>query len=71
MFDGQSVGRTKQARNVANNTGSRGLIWAAVGSCPCDNDEKVEQRTERSYTDDNRRDGGVDLPQASGEDTSQ
>jgi len=71
MSDEQSVGRTEQARDTANNVGTRGLIWAAVRSCPCNDDEEVGESTERSHTKHNQPNGGVDPPQVLGEGASQ
>jgi len=48
--------------DVAEDTGTRGLIRAARKSCPCDNEENVEDDPERSDTDDDARDGHVNPP---------
>ena len=44
-----------------------GLVWAARRGCPRDDEEKVEDHPERSDTDDNARDGHVDIPKVAGQ----
>jgi hypothetical protein len=50
------------AVDVADDTSARGLIWAALRSCPCDNDESVEDGPERSDTNDDTCYSYVNLP---------
>ena len=57
--------------NIAEDTRPRGLIWAARRGCPSDNEENVEDHPERSDTDDNARDGHVDIPKVAGQRTTE
>ena len=56
---------------VAKGMRSGCLIRAALGSCPCNDDEKVEDDTKRSDSKDNGCDGSINLPQITRERTSE
>ena len=58
---------TELAEDVTANLGGRGLIRETLGSCPRDDDEKVEDATEHGYTEDNGCYGEIDLPKITGE----
>jgi hypothetical protein len=57
--------------DVAENTGSGGLIRAALGSCSCDDNENIEDDTERGDAEDNRSDGNINLPKIASECTTE
>ena len=49
----------------------QGLIWTAVRNRSSNEDEDVEEETERSDGEDNQRDGKADLPKVSSESASE
>jgi len=53
--------------NMTQDAGTGGLVWATLRNCPCDDDGKVEDETERSDGEDDRRDGNAYLPKIAGE----
>ena len=52
---------------VTQNMGGRGLIWAAFGSRPRNNDGEIEENAERGDTKDNRCDSEIDPQKVIGE----
>ena len=57
--------------DMAEDLGTRSLIWAALGDRACDDDEDIEEETERGHSEDNGCDGDIDLPKIAGEGTSE
>jgi hypothetical protein len=53
--------------DMTEDAGTWGLIWAAHGSCACDDDENVEDDAERCHTEDDGCDGDIDLQKIAGE----
>ena len=49
---------------------TRGLIGATRGGCPCNDNEEVEEDSKGGESDDDRCDGGVNLPKVPGEGTA-
>jgi hypothetical protein len=52
--------------DVAKGVGSGSLIRAALESCPCDDDENIKDSTKRGDSEDDSRNGDVDLPEIVG-----
>ena len=51
------------AVDMAQDAGTGCLVWAIFGSCPCDDEGKVEDDTKRSNSNDYRRNGNANLPE--------
>ena len=58
-------------RQVAEDARRRRLIRTAVGECPSDDNEEVEEDSEQSDTKDHGRNDNIDLPKIEGECTTQ
>ena len=56
-----------EVKDAAKDLGTGGLVGTAFKSCPRDDDENIEDSTERGDNEDNRRDGDIDLPEVEGE----
>ena len=57
--------------DATENICTGGLIWAAHGNRPSNDNENVEEDTKRSDPNDNRRDSRVDSPKVEGEGASE
>ena len=65
--DGQIKCSPNPWQQVSKDSGSRCLVWAALRSCTCNENENVEYDTSGGDTKDNRHNSGVDLPEITGE----
>ena len=47
---------------VTEDAGQGGLVWAAYGGSPCNDDEGVKENTKHGDAKDDRRNGCVNSP---------
>jgi len=58
-------------RDAAEDPCTRGLIWATHKNCPRNDDEDIEESTERGDSKDNGCDSLADLPKVAREGTAE